>query len=229
MCTASEAVTTLGEFTELRGPTGFPGVFGCVDGTHIAIRAPSQDSGSYYNRKGFHSILLQVVCDARFLFIDCFAGWPGSANDARVWSHSPIGQLLAANSDIMPVNSHLLGDSAYPLQNYLMTPYRDNGHLSQKQKTFNVRLSSKRVVVEQAIGLLKNRFRRLRYLNVATPQFAAEITMAACILHNICLRDPDADNELAMEEGVDDMEVDNSQSSLYSLASRKRDGIADSL
>jgi DDE superfamily endonuclease len=95
------------------------------------MRAPKTDSGS----KGFHSIQLQVVCDSRCTFIDWFVGWPGSANDARVWNNSPIGKALGSNQDLLPINSHLLGDSAYPLNIYLITPYRDNGHhLTSKQK-----------------------------------------------------------------------------------------------
>lgn len=39
---------------------GFPGVIGAVDGTHIKITAPKDHSESYVNRKGFHSIQLQV-------------------------------------------------------------------------------------------------------------------------------------------------------------------------
>lgn len=224
-----DAVTTVAEFAELRGPGGFPGVFGCVDGTHIPIRAPPKDSGSYYNRKGFHSILLQVVCDAHFQFLDCFVGWPGSANDARVWSNSPTGKMLHSNPDYIPVNSHLLGDSAYPLNAYLLTPYRDNGHLTCKQKNYNVKLSSKRVVVEQAIGLLKSRFRRLRYVDVNTPETAAKMTMTACILHNICLRDTGYNNSEVLVEEQDDEEEDGSLEVSYSLASRKRDAIADGL
>lgn len=39
---------------------GFPGVIGALDGTHIYISAPVQDPQSYINRKGRHSIQLQV-------------------------------------------------------------------------------------------------------------------------------------------------------------------------
>ena len=232
VCEGSDAVTTLNDFAELRGAGGFPGVCGCVDGTHIPIRAPSKDSGSYYNRKGFHSILLQVVCSADFKFLDCFVGWPGSANDARVWANSPVGKMLQSNPDFIPVNSHLIGDCAYPLNTFLLTPYRDNGHLSGKQKQYNVKLSSKRVVVEQAIGLLKSRFRRLRYLDVSSVEFAAKMTMTACILHNICISAPDAYNDDLMMEGdhsEDDDCEDGSPGVSYDVASRKRDAIADQL
>ena len=42
--------------------TGFPGVIGCVDGTHIKILTPGKDiQHLYYNRKGFYSLNAMVV------------------------------------------------------------------------------------------------------------------------------------------------------------------------
>lgn len=42
--------------------TGFPGVIGCVDGTHIKILAPHlSERWKYYNRKGFYSLNVMVV------------------------------------------------------------------------------------------------------------------------------------------------------------------------
>lgn len=38
----------------------FPGVIGAVDGTHIKILAPKDDHATYINRKGYHSLQLQV-------------------------------------------------------------------------------------------------------------------------------------------------------------------------
>lgn len=41
---------------------GFPGVIGCVDGTHIRIKSPGADRKHlYYNRKGYYSINAMVV------------------------------------------------------------------------------------------------------------------------------------------------------------------------
>ena len=42
---------------------GFPSVIGCVDGTHIRIQAPHYDENGYVNRKGFHSINIQGICN----------------------------------------------------------------------------------------------------------------------------------------------------------------------
>ena len=39
---------------------GFPGVIGCVDGTHVRIQAPVENEHEYVNRKNVHSINVQV-------------------------------------------------------------------------------------------------------------------------------------------------------------------------
>jgi len=48
---------------------GFPGVVGAIDGCHIPIKQPPGNANDYYNRKEFHSIILQgkiyvVFCQA---------------------------------------------------------------------------------------------------------------------------------------------------------------------
>ena len=45
----------------LRG--GSPGVIGCVDGTHVRIQVSSEDEAVYVNRKGWHSVNVQAICD----------------------------------------------------------------------------------------------------------------------------------------------------------------------
>ena len=58
--------------------TGFPGIVGCVDGSHIPIVAPHQDEFVNVNRKGFHSLHIQAVCDSNLVFRDVVAQWPES-------------------------------------------------------------------------------------------------------------------------------------------------------
>ena len=50
---------------------GFPGVIGCIDGTHIRIQGPSDNENDFVNRKGYHSINVQAVCDHRGMFYKC--------------------------------------------------------------------------------------------------------------------------------------------------------------
>ena len=85
--------------------TGSMKMVGAIDGSHIPISQPVKDQECYVNRKGFHSIVLQAVCDASMAFVDVFAGFPGSVHDARVFRNSP---LFAALPRLCA------GDSAYP-------------------------------------------------------------------------------------------------------------------
>ena len=41
----------------------FPCIIGCVDGTHIRIIAPNENEWDFVNRKRFHSINIQGICD----------------------------------------------------------------------------------------------------------------------------------------------------------------------
>ena len=48
--------------------TGIDGIIGAVDGCHIRINRPSRKGDNYLNRKTYHSVLLQGVCDENCLF-----------------------------------------------------------------------------------------------------------------------------------------------------------------
>ena len=79
-----------------------------------------------------------------------------------------------------------MGDSAYPCLQQLMTPYRDNGHLSAKQKNFNYKLSSSRIQIEHSFGILKQRFRQLYGCKLRSPKIVSHFIRACFVLHNIC-------------------------------------------
>ena len=57
----------------------------------------------------------------------------GSVHDARVFRTSPIWQRINDGRIAIMDESHLIGDAAYPLSNYLLTPYRDTGALEGYQ------------------------------------------------------------------------------------------------
>lgn len=162
---------------------GFPGILGAIDGCHIPIICPAEYPETYVNRKGFHSILLQAVCDNNMNFIDCVVGWPGSVHDARVYRNS----LFNTGGHKCAPDFHLLGDSAYPLASFLMTAFKDNGNLNADKIRYNYLHSSTRMVIERAFGLLKGRFPILKYVRWSNIENICKLILAACVLSNICL------------------------------------------
>lgn len=113
--------------------SGFPSTIGAIDGTHIRIDAPKENAADYVNRKGYHSIQLQVVCDHKMIITHCFVGYPGSVHDQRIFRQSEMAQYLN-DEEKFPFDSHILGDCAYELHEHLLVPFKDNGHLSVAQK-----------------------------------------------------------------------------------------------
>ena len=184
----------------------FPRIVGVIDGTYIPITAPKEDPLSYVNRKGYHCIVLQGVCDHEMLFTSIFAGFPGSVHDARVLRRSSLMNEVEADPSMFPQNSHLLGDSAYPLRNWLMVPFKDNGNLTQAQQRYNRRLSSARSVIERAFALLKGRFRRLKMMDVRDMFLLCSVVVASCVLHNLYLLNEDYAEEFLepIEENDDE-------------------------
>ena len=177
---------------------GFPGVIGMIDGSHIQIRKPKERGQDYYNRKDFYSVILQGVVGKDLRFVDVLTGWPGKVHDARVFRNSP----LFTQGRAVRENCHILGDSAYPNLEWILTPYRDNGHLSHSQKKYNITHASIRSVVERAFGLLKNRFTRLRYIHQQDIDTIVATILTACIMHNICILQEDECAD-ALEEALE--------------------------
>ncbi|XP_068704073.1 uncharacterized protein [Montipora foliosa] len=105
----------------------------------------------------------------------------------------------------------IVGDSAYPLSSWLIKPYQDKGHLPRDERKFNVKLSALRSVVERAFGMLKGRWRIvMKKIEQKVPN-VTKATIAACVLHNICISlndeydgdESDSDGDDSSDDGGD--------------------------
>ncbi|KAK0139210.1 putative nuclease HARBI1 [Merluccius polli] len=83
------------QFAEI---AGFPNVIGAIDCTHIAIKAPSEGEYAHVNRKHFHSLNVQIICDAQMRLTNIVARWPGSTHDSFVLTNSSVGNRLEPGS-----------------------------------------------------------------------------------------------------------------------------------
>lgn len=79
--------------------TGIRGVIGAIDGSYVPIKAPAVDSHVYINRKCFYRITLQSICDHKLRFLNCFAGYPSSVSDVRIFRNSLVYHKISRDYD----------------------------------------------------------------------------------------------------------------------------------
>lgn len=177
----------------------FPNCLGAIDGKHILIRPPGGSGSYYYNYKGSHSIVLMAICDANseFLYVD--VGANGRISDGGVWDNSPMSNRIANGTaglppdKILPGSERLLpfvfvADDAFPLQRHIMKPFSHNNQ-STRELIYSYRVSRARRTVENAFGMLANRF-RVFLSPINLPPDSVEMVVLACTsLHNFLRRD----------------------------------------
>lgn len=138
----------------------------------------------------------------------------GASHDSHVWSlseernylkrnfengdksswiigmHVTIGEINMYNAIIIIKKFVFIsGDSGYPLEPWLLTPFRSPSDNSS-ESNFNNRFTIARSLIERTFGVMKARFRCLlsaRELHYS-PEKATQILNVCCALHNICLK-----------------------------------------
>jgi len=177
----------------------FPHCVGALDGKHVNFRPPREAGSFFRNYKGMDSIVLMALVDAKYRFIYVDIGRNGRMNDGSVFKESSFARAL--NSGLlnipppMPLPNYLrnvsipymiVADDAFSLTTSMMKPFK-NRCLSHEERIFNYRLSRARRVVENAFGILANRFRVLLRAIPLSVEKVEMITMTCCILHNFIL------------------------------------------
>lgn len=188
-----------------RQKKGFPGVVGCVDGTHIPIEVPKSDiTETFRNRKGYMSLNCQMICGPIGEIYDCITCWPGSTHDSRVWRESRIFERLG---ETISDRYHLLADSAYPISVNLLPPFKNPNE--REHRRFNYLHSATRMAIEKAYGVIKRRFPLLKFgLRFRKVADSANCIVAAVILHNICLAHVDDIDERDADFVPNEDEID---------------------
>ncbi|KAM9836070.1 putative nuclease HARBI1 [Aulostomus maculatus] len=171
-------------FQEFQRVAGFPGVVGVLDYVQVAIKAPNSEDSSYVNKKGFHSVGCQLVCDARGLLLSAETHWPGGLKDADVLERSSLYKQLQEMEE-----GWLLGDHRYPLRKWLMTPV--DCPESSAEFGYNLAHTATHEIVDRTFRAIQTRFRCLDgtkgYLQYS-PERSSAIVLACCVLHNASLQ-----------------------------------------
>lgn len=146
--------------------------------------------------------------------IDIVPRWSGNTHDAFIWKYSSLRRLMRT---MIPPNNFLLGDSGYPLEPWLLTPYLSPS--SPAEEVFNQKHVKCRNIIERCFGVLKSRFRAIDQsggILCYTPDKVCKIVIACAILHNICIKhrlkeptnifnDPESDSDSDSDD--DDLQI----------------------
>lgn len=201
---------------EVAAGNGFPlpQLAGVLGSLHVPIRAPNENAAGYYNRRGWHSLVVQAAVDSRGCFWDINVGCPGRVTDAQVLCASELyqraqgGELFPGGSrDVsgVQVPIYVLGGCSFPFLPWLMRPYRAAA-LSPSQRRFNEYADAARTVLAVAFGRLRGRWRCLTKRNDTDISFLPTLIAACCTLHNICENRGDAFQACWMEEEQEERE-----------------------
>ena len=87
----------------------FPNCIGALDGKHITIQAPAKSGSYYYNYKGFHSIGLMAMVDAKYKFTFLDVGCNGRISDGGVFANCTLSEALRSGSLDLTLPNPFLG------------------------------------------------------------------------------------------------------------------------
>ena len=62
----------------------FSGIIGCADGTQTVFKLLNLEGYEYVNRKGYHTLNVQLMCNAECKIISCVVKWPSSTHNSRI-------------------------------------------------------------------------------------------------------------------------------------------------
>ena len=172
-----------------------PHCIGALDGKHIRMRKPADSGSLWHNYKGFFSMVLLAICDARYCFSFIDIGEYGSNNDSGVLRNSKMGKMFERNQMNIPepevikgenfkMPYFLVGDEIFPLKNWLMRPYAGSALTDDRRKLFNYRQSRARRVIENTFGIMVAQWRIFQTPINAIPEKVEKIVLACVALHN---------------------------------------------
>nr|AAI24960.1 LOC100158389 protein [Xenopus laevis] len=173
----------------------FPNCGGAIVGKHVRIKPPSR-SGSYFtNYKGYNSIVLLAIVNAKYEFLMVDVGKNGRVSSVESMEQTYFYQRLQNHQLQLPSNSDtsegmnyvFVTGEEFALHEHILTPFPQKD-MSFERRIFNYRLSRARRVADNAFGILSNRFRIFHTAINLSPSKTDSVVLACCVLHNFLCR-----------------------------------------
>uniref|UniRef100_UPI00398F7F0E putative nuclease HARBI1 n=1 Tax=Pristiophorus japonicus TaxID=55135 RepID=UPI00398F7F0E len=161
---------------------GFPQMQDVSNCIHVAIKTPPHHPGVFVNCKGSHSLNVQLVCNNKKIIMLVCARFPGSCHDSLMLPvHPPSAFRTSKQTYRLAVWSQGLSTEDLA-DDTLRRP------TNEAEELYNVNHMSTRCVREQAISMMKMRFRCLDRSGGALQYASARVSrmiMVCCVLQNI--------------------------------------------
>lgn len=171
------------------------------DGLAIEIGQPSVEElrgrpiSIFRNRKGFWALIAQGFCDANTRFAVFDVKWPGNTNDIIAYNMTDICHK-AVTGYFPPWATFVLDEAYSSCGGMHLTPFsvhqlkrakRSEISLYYKMLSFNNILSSQRITIERAFGILVRRWGILWKPITYRLDKVATIVRVCAMLHNVCV------------------------------------------
>lgn len=199
----------------------FPRCVGAIDGKHILVKCPAHSGSEYFNFKNTYSVVLMALVDSDYRFIFADIGGQGRISDGGIFKNCLLWQKINEGTLNLPPDTPLpgrhesvpyvfLSDGAFALHKHIMKPFAGNHNIGTKERTFNYKLSSSRVIVENVFGVLTSAFRIFQKPIEIEIEKVPIITMTCVLLHNF-LRNSKYSRDIYTPPGTFDSIADESR------------------
>ncbi|XP_060809351.1 uncharacterized protein LOC106139025 isoform X3 [Amyelois transitella] len=141
--------------------------------------------------------------DEKWNFPNCIGaiddvGSYGRNSDGGIMQNSIFGKKLTSNALDIPPKKRLprtdlelpyvfIADEAFPLTTNIMRPFSSDRLTDEAMKIYNYRLSRARRIVENAFGILQERFELCQKGIQVQPKYIDNIILACTCLHNFII------------------------------------------
>jgi hypothetical protein len=165
---------------------------GCVlamDGLGMLTHAPYvtevERPKDYRYRKCGFAIIVLAGCDVKARFVCASCNHSGSTNDIIAWQDSNLYRMLEVDK-MLPEKYYFIGDEAFSTTQQFLSPWPGRG-LDAYKDSFNYWLSHSRQVVEQAFGMMTQRFGFFWQIFRFSFDRWPFVVMVCMKIHNLCV------------------------------------------